>query len=297
MTNESNKTFFESNKIDKVVCKFCYSSDIIKYGKKNGKQNYLCKKCKRRFVNNGDFQNLKFSPHIISLTLDLYFKGVSLRKITDHLKQFYGLNMSHVTIYNWIEKYVTILNDYVSTLEPELSDVWHADEMKVKLGGGWDWLWNVMDEGTRFQLASVISKRRREHEAIQAFKSARKISRKQPKKIITDGLRQYGRAITREFNNKSDEVEHIRNVGLRDKVNNNLIERLHGTMRERNKVQRGLKTEETPIIDGQRIYYNYLRPHQGLEGKTPAEVAGIDLKLGENRWLDLLEKALKNNSK
>jgi len=180
----------------KIVCKFCGSPETIKYGKKNGKQNYLCKTCNRRFVDNGDFQNLKFSPHIISLTLDLYFKGVSLRKITDHLKQFYGLNMSHVTIYNWIEKYVAILNDYVSTLEPELSDTWHADEMKVKLGGGWDWLWNVMDEGTRFQLASVISKRRREHEAIVAFKTARKISRKQPKTIITDGLRQYGRAIT-----------------------------------------------------------------------------------------------------
>lgn len=87
---------------------------------------------------------------------------------------------------------------------------------------------------------------------------------------------------------------HIANVGFKDKANNNLIERLHGAIRERNKVQRGLKKEETPIIDGARIYYNYIRPNQGLDGKTPAEVAGIDLELGDNKWLDLIKKALKN---
>jgi len=32
---------------------------------------------------------------------------------------------------------------------------------------------------------------------------------------------------------------------------------------------RGLKTEETPIVPMQDIYYNRIRPHQGLEGKTP----------------------------
>ena len=32
-------------------------------------------------------------------------------------------------------------------------------------------------------------------------------------------------------------------------------------------------------MEANRIYYNYLRPHQALGGKTPAEKAGIDLKL------------------
>ncbi|RLG17762.1 MAG: hypothetical protein DRO65_04590 [Candidatus Altiarchaeales archaeon] len=45
-----------------------------------------------KIVNNGDFLKLKYDPRIITLTLDLYFKGVSLRKISDHLKQFYNLN-------------------------------------------------------------------------------------------------------------------------------------------------------------------------------------------------------------
>jgi hypothetical protein len=78
---------------DVDCCKFCYSTEITKYGVKNGKQVYFCKSCNRRFVNNIDFENMKYNPKIIALTLDLYFKGVSLRKISHHLKQFYELKI------------------------------------------------------------------------------------------------------------------------------------------------------------------------------------------------------------
>jgi len=39
-------------------------------------------------------------------------------------------------------------------------------------------------------------------------------------------------------------VKHVRNVGFKDKVNNNIIERFHGTIRERNKVLRAMKKRE-----------------------------------------------------
>jgi hypothetical protein len=35
-----------------------------------------------------------------------------------------------------------------------------------------------------------------------------------------------------------------------------------------------------------------IRPHQALNGKTPAEMAGLDLKLGGNKWKDLIKKAV-----
>jgi len=101
-------------------CKFCNSTDIIKYGKKNGKQNYYCKSCNRKFVNNIHFENMKYSPKIIALTLDLYFKGVSLRKISHHLKEFYRLNICYKSVYNWIEKYVSIMNEYVNDIQPNI---------------------------------------------------------------------------------------------------------------------------------------------------------------------------------
>jgi transposase InsO family protein len=45
-------------------------------------------------------------------------------------------------------------------------------------------------------------------------------------------------------------------------------------------------------LDGQRVYYNHIRPHQGLDGKTPAEVAGIDEAVEGNKWEALIKKAV-----
>jgi hypothetical protein len=39
-----------------------------------------------------------------------------------------------------------------------------------------------------------------------------------------------------------------------------------------------------------QIYHNYVRPHEPLDGKTPAEAAGIRIE-GENKWLTLIQNA------
>lgn len=53
---------------------------------------------------------------------------------------------------------------------------------------------------------------------------------------------------------------------------------------------RGLKIKETPILQGMQIYHNFIKPHEGLTGKTPAEACGIELK-GENKWITLIQNA------
>ena len=87
-------------------------------------------------------------------------------------------------------------------------------------------------------------------------------------------------------------IKHIDNVSINDKVNNNVLERFNGTVRERDKVIRGFKKEDTPILKGQRIFYNYIRPHQALGGATPSQIAGVELNLGRNKWFELLTKSL-----
>lgn len=75
--------------------------------------------------------------------------------------------------------------------------------------------------------------------------------------------------------------------------NNNKVERLNGTVRDRNRVQRDLKdTSSSDIfVEGNKIYYNFLRPHMSLDGKTPAEVCGIDLNLSREGWRQLIKLA------
>jgi hypothetical protein len=76
-------------------------------------------------------------------------------------------------------------------------------------------------------------------------------------------------------------------------ANNNRVERLNDTLRERTKVSRGWKTGKTPIAEGQRIHYNFVKPHMALDGKTPAEVSGMNIE-GKNKWLTLIRKSKKS---
>lgn len=41
------------------------------------------------------------------------------------------------------------------------------------------------------------------------------------------------------------------------------------------------ETRDTPILSDYQIFHNYIRPHEALNGKTPAEACGIKVE-GEN---------------
>jgi len=84
-------------------------------------------------------------------------------------------------------------------------------------------------------------------------------------------------------------VKNIRSISVRNQGLNSKMERLHGTIRKREKVMRGMQTKETSqkIIEAMRIHYNYLRVHSTIK-KTPAEKAGIQLDLQENKIENLI---------
>lgn len=66
------------------------------------------------------------------------------------------------------------------------------------------------------------------------------------------------------------------------------------TVRSREKTVRSLKREDTPILTGMQIYHNHVRSHMALGGKTPAELAGIQIK-GDNKGLTLIQNASKKH--
>lgn len=73
-------------------------------------------------------------------------------------------------------------------------------------------------------------------------------------------------------------------------IHNNKMERTNGEVRDREKVIRGLKRMDTPILKGVLIYHNFVRPHEALDGQTPSESAGIKIE-GENKWIALIQNA------
>ena len=106
------------------------------------------------------------------------------------------------------------------------------------------------------------------------------------------GLPAYHDAYKKEFwtLKKETRTEHIRHIKIRGDMNNNKNERFNGEIRDREKVMRGLKKDDTPILKGYQIFHNYIREHQGLKGKTPAEACGIKVE-GRNKWVTLIQNA------
>lgn len=141
-----------------------------------------------------------------------------------------------------------------------------------------------MDKDTRFLLASEVSENRDANGAIAAFQEAIKNANGNlPNTIKTDAHHSYKEGISKTFD--ATNTDHIARCEVnKPHANNNRIERLNGTLRERLKVQKGWKSKKSQIAEGQRIHYNFVKPHQALDGKTPAENAGVHIK----GWKDLL---------
>lgn len=279
-------------------CPFCNSFNIIKHGTRKNKneikQRYLCKDCGKTFVLD-PAKGHKANGKLIALAMDLYFKGLSFRKIADTIYQFYGIRIHHDTIRRWIRKFMAKIKEYVEKKEPNVGDIWHVDEQMIKTKkDDWVWCWNVMDRKTRFLLANNITTSREIQDARELFRKAKEVAKGKPRYVYTDGLQAYIRAFKKEFGDRQHSVIHVRNVGIRKERNNNMIERYHGTVRERDKVMRALDNINTAkeMLEYWRIYYNFIRPHMALNGFTPAQMARIGIAYSRNRWMELLRKSM-----
>ena len=157
-----------------------------------------------------------------------------------------------------------------------------------------EWIWNLMDSGTRFLLASTIPKKKEVNDARKVLKEGREQAKDKPKVLITEGLQGYNDACKKEYHKRLNPTIHFRTPSRRKYFLNQNIERLNGTIRERLKVMRGTYSPETAqeIIDGERFYYNFIKPHMSLDGMTPAQICNLPIPTDDNPWLSYLKSAL-----
>jgi putative transposase len=278
-------------------CICCGSNNLKKKGIRKNKsgniQKFYCRDCHKYFTFNIGFEHMKHNPQAITSAMQLYFSGESLRNTMKSLKLL-GVEVSYRTILNWIRKYVKLMKDYIETITPNVSDTWRADEI-YKVKGDMKYLFAMMDDETRFWIAQEVAETKYTHDARTLFRISKQLMGKQPKTIITDGLMSYHDAYKKEYwTLKGPRTEHIRKITFGGKHENNKMERMNGEIRDREKTMRGLKTKDTAILSGYQLFHNYIRPHEGLDGKTPAEACGIKVE-GKNKWITIIQNASRNS--
>jgi transposase-like protein len=258
-----------------ILCKWCGSNEIKKYGILGGTQEYYCLKCNRKFINNDNPFGKRSTIEQIGTSISSYYDGLSFADIARHLKES-GNEVNESTVYRWVldyaQKAIKILDKY----QPKVGNIWIADETVIKFNGQNYWLWDIIDKKTRFLIASYLSENRGTLQAKKLMELASKRAGIAPSAVITDKLRAYLDGIEIVFGGYT---EHIQSSPFADQDDTNEIERFQGTIKDRTKVIRGFKTFETALIilDGFLVHYNFFRPHISLKGKTPAEVAGVNI--------------------
>jgi len=100
-----NNTFRIMERSQLKLCKYCDSGRLRKDGfrkNKNGKVRiFECLDCKKKFSENFGFEKKQSNENTITGALQMYYSGMSVRKIADHYEML-GIDVSFKTIYNWV---------------------------------------------------------------------------------------------------------------------------------------------------------------------------------------------------
>jgi transposase-like protein len=97
----------------KQKCVFCKSSSVVKNGLRKreirSKQSFLCKSCKKQFVEPDGFERMRHKPEIIVKAVHQHIDGLSLYKVQNHLWQHEGVKVTRWTISQWTKKFSIFL--------------------------------------------------------------------------------------------------------------------------------------------------------------------------------------------
>ena len=202
---EFTKTITET-----VNCPGCGHNQVIKNGNQAGQQRYQCKACKKQFRANGKSTGRRIPDEQAGGAVRMYFGGMSYKQIGETMADLYNIpEPSKASVYEWVTDFGQQAVKEMAKHPAQVGDTWVADEMMVQVGGEKYWNWNVMDEDTRYILASYLSKNRDTAAARAVMRKAKANSAVTPTEIKTDKWRAYLRAIREEF----PDTKHVQSPG------------------------------------------------------------------------------------
>lgn len=175
------------------------------------------------------YKRHRFPPQIIAHAVWLYVRfNLSLREVEEMLLHR-GIDVSYETVRRWVIKFGPAIARNLRQRQGCPGDVWHLDEVAVRISGRKYWLWRAIDQHG-VVLDEILQPIRDKRAAKRLLRSLIKRLGFIPKRIITDKLRSYG-AAKREV---VPGLDHWSHKGL-----NNRAENSHLPFRKRERTMQG----------------------------------------------------------
>ena len=178
------------------------------------------------------YKNHRFPIEIVARAIWLYFRfNVSLREVEEMMLER-GIVVSYETIRRWCRKHSANYTRRLHRKPPLQNDVWHLDELVVRINGRKCWLWRAVDQDG-YILDEILQTRRNTKAARRLLTRLLKKQGMAPKRMVTDKLRSYGAAKRQVM----PHVEHRSHKGL-----NNRAENSHLPFRKRERTRQGFRS-------------------------------------------------------
>lgn len=178
------------------------------------------------------YKRHRFPPQIIAHVVWLYVRfNLSLREVEELMLER-DVDVSYETIRRWTVKFGPLIAHMLRRRQPRPGDVWHLDEVVVKIAGRSYWLWRAVDQHG-VVLEEILQSKRDKRAAKRLLTKLMKRCGFMPKRIITDKLRSYS-AAKREV---APGLDHWSHKGL-----NNRAENSHLPFRKRERTMQGFRS-------------------------------------------------------
>jgi transposase-like protein len=122
---------------------------------------------------------------VIVLAVRWYLRfGLSYRDLKELLAER-GVEVDHVTIYRWVQRFTPLLVDAARPCRHAVGDRWQVDETYVKVAGQWRYVYRAIDQFG--QVIDVFVSRRRNITAARRFlERAIGVTKVMPVEITSD---------------------------------------------------------------------------------------------------------------
>jgi transposase-like protein len=207
------------------------------------------------------FAGFRFPAEVIVVAVRWYLRyGLSYRDVEELLAER-GIEVDHVTIYRWVQRFTPLLADAARFARHSPGDRWYVDETYVKVNGVWRYVYRAIDQHGQV-IDVLVSARRDATAARRFFTRALRTLKMIPTEVVTDAAAVYP-AVLEEL--APSAWHHV------ERYANNPIEADHSQLKRRLRPMRGLQTDQSAqaVIAGHAFLQNLRRGHYDLALDVP----------------------------